>query len=364
MAHLMNLFSDNTSGIAPEILSAIQAANTGAADSYGDDQWTARAEERFRDVFETDLDIYPLSTGTAANAVALSTLAPPYGAILCHPDSHINVHQCAASEFYTGGAKLLPTPGAHGKIAPKALEDALVRMAPDDVHQAQVKVLSLTQTTDFGTVYTPAELAELSALAHGRGLRVHMDGARFANAVTSLGVSPADLSWRSGVDILCFGASKNGALAAEAVVVFDRSLGKDLGFRRKRGGHLLSKMRYLSAQLEASLCDDLWLRLAGAANAEAAYLADKLRSFAAIEPLHPCSSNMLWLRLPKRWAEGLAERGYPMGTWESADEPEKVTTRWVTAWDTQREDIDLLLRALEELAAEDTYGDDRRPGHP
>ncbi len=346
----MNLASDNTSGVAPEIFDALRDANTGSTDSYGADPWTGEAREHFRKVFECpELEIYPLSTGTAANALALAALTPPFGAILCHPASHIQAHQCAAPEFFTGGAKLLPVQGPHGKVAPEALEARLAAWQPGDVHEAQLKVLSLTQSTDFGALYTVEEIEHLTRVAHDHELMVHMDGARFANAVAALGVSPAELSWRSGVDILCFGASKNGALAAEAVVVFRPDLAEDLGFRRKRGGHLLSKMRYCSAQLVASLRNDLWLHLARHSNHCAQHLASGLESLEAIQLLHPVATNMLWFRLPEAWATALDEAGYPMLTQPEAGHPGWVRTRWVTAWDTKEEDLDRLLSFLKGL---------------
>ena len=258
--------SDNTAPAAPEVMAALAEANRGYARGYGDDAWTARAEQRFAQVFGREVRVFLVGTGTAANALALATLVPPYGSVFCHEQAHIVRDECGAPEFMTGGARLQLLPGAGAKLTP----DALLRGIADNptaVHTVQPRAVSVSQATELGTVYTPDELRALSATARSHGLLLHMDGARFANAVVSLGCSPAEAS--AGVDVLSFGATKNGALAAEAVVFFDRDRAADFEFRRKRAGHLFSKMRYVAAQWLAYLDDGLWLRLAARANAHA-----------------------------------------------------------------------------------------------
>jgi len=267
----MNFRSDNVTGVAPEILAALAAANAGSAAAYGEDAVTKRLAQRFAALFEHAVEVFPVATGTAANALALATLVPSWGVIYCHEAAHIQVDECGAPEFFAGGAKLLPLAGDDAKLRPEVVERAIGGQGV--VHHAQPAAISISEATEAGTLYRPEEIAALGALARRHGLALHMDGARFANAVAALGCSPAELSWRAGVDALSFGATKNGALAAEAVIFFDPAKVKGFAYRRKRGGHLLSKMRFLSAQLEAYLADDLWLANARHANAMAARLA-------------------------------------------------------------------------------------------
>src|SRR5579883_354407 len=295
----MNFASDNVTGAAPEILAAIAAANDGAAMPYGNDAVTQRVEAALKALFERDLAAFPVATGSAANALALATMCPPYGAVYCHPDSHINVDECGAPELFTGGAKLVPIVGDAGKIAAADFEAALARSGKGVVHHVQPAAISLTNASEMGTVYTPEEVRAIADIAHGQGLRVHMDGARFANAVAALGCAPADLAWRAGVDVLSFGATKNGALAAEAVVFFAPAKAGDLAFRRKRSGHLFSKMRFLSAQLEAYLADDLWLRNARHANRMARRLADGVAGLPGVRLRHPTEANEIFVELPE-----------------------------------------------------------------
>lgn len=343
----MNFCSDNVSGAAPEILTAIERANAGPAAAYGDDPLTRRVEARIAEVFEREAEVFLVATGTAANALALSVMAPPFGAVFCHPDSHIECDECGAPEFYTGGAKLVLLPGADGKLAPEALAAALD--APDHgVHHVQAAAISLTQATEAGTVYTPEQVKALADIAHARGLTVHMDGARFANAVAALGSSPAEASWRAGVDILCLGASKNGALAAEAVVVFDRELARTLPYRRKRGGHLLSKMRFLAAQFDAYLDGDLWLTLARRANAAAARLTAGLAAVPGASFRHPVEANEIFVELPEPVIQGLLADGFAFYRW-----PGEGTRllRLVTAFDTRDADVDAFLASARRHAA-------------
>jgi threonine aldolase len=296
--------SDNVSGAAPEILDAIVAASAGTASPYGDDDYTRRMVQRFSAVFERPVQVFPVTTGTGANSVALAAIANPYGAIYCHETAHINVYECGAPEFFTG-AKLVGLPGRDFKLDPAALDAALALAGRGNPTRVQPFALNVTQPTDFGTLYSVDEVAALAGVARRHGLRVHMDGARFANAVAALGCSPADLTWRAGVDVLTLGATKNGAINAEAVVVFDESLAASIPYRMKRGGQVLSKARFVSAQLERYLADDRWLERARRANALAADLARRLQAIPGVSLVAPVDINMLFLRMPDAAVEAL-----------------------------------------------------------
>jgi threonine aldolase len=280
----MDFASDNSSGASPQVLQAVLAANAGYAAPYGVDDWTRAAQERLSDVFERDCVMFLVATGSASNALALAALTPPWGAIFCHHDAHVMGDECGAPEFYTAGAKLVGVDGSDGKIDPAALRATLAAFPRGLVKQVQPAALSLSQATESGRLYEPTEIAALTAIAREAGIRTHMDGARFANAVAALAVAPADMTWRAGVDVLSLGASKNGTLACEAVVFFDEALAADMAFRRKRAGHTLSKGRFLGAQMCAWLEDGHWLELARHANAQAAALADGLAQAGARLP--------------------------------------------------------------------------------
>lgn len=340
----MNFMSDNVTGAAPEILEAIVKANAGTAPSYGNDEWTKRLTQRLSDLFERHVAVFPVATGTAANALSLAALTPPWGSIYCHAEAHIQADECGAPEMFTGGAKLVTLPGDHGKLTADTLSAALDRVHKGFVHAVQPAALSLSQLTECGTVYSPAEVAALSAVARHHGLRVHMDGARFANAVASLGCSPADITWRAGVDVLSFGATKNGALSAEAVVFFDRELSENFGYRRKRAAHLFSKLRFLSAQLEAYIEDGLWLRLAGHANRMAMRLADGLSALPGAHLAHPVDGNELFVALPEPVIAGLEAAGFGFYRWDGA------VVRLVTAWNSDEAAVEALLTAARRLA--------------
>ena len=270
----MNFASDNAAGIAPEIVAAISRANDGAALAYGRDDWTRRVERSFAEIFQREVAVFLVPTGTAANALALAHLTPPWGAVLCHDEAHIATDECGAPEFFGGGIKLVGLAGEAGKITPATLQHALADGQWGGPHHVSPAVLSLSQATEAGTIYRADEIRQLADIAHGRGLAVHVDGARFANALARMNASPAQATWMAGVDVLSFGATKGGALAAEAVVFFDAARGANMSERRKRGGHLVSKHRFIAAQIEAYFTDDLWLRLARHANA----MADRLAS--------------------------------------------------------------------------------------
>jgi threonine aldolase len=303
----MEFASDNAAGVAPPILEALVRANTGFAVAYGDDALTQQLEHRFCELFERDVAVFLVGTGTAANALALAHLSPPWGTVLCHAEAHAMVHECGAPEFF-GGLRLLGIDGEGGKLKPQMVEAALDRHFGLRPHQLVPAALSLTQATECGTIYHADELAALAALAHSRGMMVHMDGARFANAVARLGATPAEASWRAGIDVLSFGATKGGALAAEAVVFFDPALAAAMAERRKRGGHLISKHRFIAAQFEAFLADNLWLKLAAHANRMAARVAAHLASV-KLAPVWPVEANIVFVLLPQTLHERLQAAG-------------------------------------------------------
>lgn len=340
----MNFRSDNEAGAHPRILDALtRALSSGAAPSYGADPWTQKVEQRLRELFEKpDLLAFPVATGTAANVLALACCTPSWGAIYCNPQAHIAVDEANAPEFFSGGAKLCPIDGPAGKVDPKRLADALAQPVYGVVHHPQPAAVSITQATECGTVYGPEDIAALATATHRHGLRLHMDGARFANALSFVGCSPAELSWKAGVDVMSFGATKNGALAAEAVVFFDATLAREFEFRRKRGGHLLSKMRMVSAQLDAYLSDGLWLDNARHANAMARRLVAGLTAIKGAQLLYPVEANEIFIILPARLHDALQSAGVRYHPWPS-DRPGERAYRLVTAFDTDPKDVDRVL---------------------
>jgi threonine aldolase len=332
----MNFSSDNTTGVSPEIMAAIVEANCGAVKSYGDDEYTQRLQVKFSELFEKSVTVFPVATGSAANALALAVMTPPYGAIYCHKDAHINLDECGAPEFFTGGAKLVTLTGNYGKIDADNLGKVLDKAGAGVVHHVQPAAVSITQATEAGTIYKPEEISQISEVVRDRNLYLHMDGARFANAVASLGYSPADITWRAGVDILSFGATKNGAMAAEAVVFFNRELVKTFPFYRKRSGHLFSKMRFLSAQLAAYITDDLWLRNATRANQMATKLAQGLAGVEGVHFCHPVEVNEIFMQVPESVIAAVLAEGFQFYRWESET---GCTVRLVTAFNTQESDV-------------------------
>jgi len=333
----MNFSSDNAAGIAPEILAALAAANDGRAMAYGNDAVSERLAVALADCFETKLAAFPVATGTAANALALATLSPPWGLIYCHRHAHVEEDEAGAPEFFSAGAKLHLLDGDHGKFDAGTLAGALATAGVGVEHHPQPAAVTVTQATESGTCYGPDEIAAIAQVTHDHGLKLHVDGARFANAVAFLGCSPADLTWRAGVDVLSFGATKNGAMAAEAVVFFDPDLAGEMRFRRKRAGHLFSKMRFLSAQLEAYLADDAWLRYARHANACARALAEGLAALPGAGLVHPVEANEVFIRLPEPVIAGMQADGVLFHPW-APDGPGAV--RLVTAFDTDPADVD------------------------
>jgi threonine aldolase len=311
----MNFVSDNCYGASPEILAAVAAIGSAPAPNYGDDDVTKRVTARLCEVFERDVAVFPVVSGTAANALALATLVPPHGAIVCHAAAHIAVDECGAPEFFTHGAKLVTIECPDAKLTPGLITQSLAHFQKGVVHHLQPAAISLTQASELGTVYTPAEIAAISQLARTRGLKLHMDGARFANALAGLGCSAAELTWKAGVDVLSFGATKNGALAAEAVIFFDPDDVGDFQYRRKKSGHLLSKMRFVSVQLEAYLKDDHWLANARRANMLAKRLAEGLSQSNKIEIVHRVQANAVFASMPDALITKLRKAGVQFYDW-------------------------------------------------
>jgi threonine aldolase len=334
----MRFFSDNAAAACPEVMAALAEANR-LDTAYDGDRWSARLDGAFSELFETEVAALWVATGTAANALALAALCPPYGAIVCHRDAHIQNDECGAPEFYTHGAKLLLADGVGAKLDPDGVA-AFLATIRDDVHQTQPAVLSITEATEYGLVYTPAEVAALGDLCRARGLAFHMDGARFANAVAATGASPAELSWKAGVDVLSFGFTKNGGMGAEALIFFRPELKAATLYRRKRAGHLLSKGRYLAAQILAMLDGDVWLRNARAANAAAKRLAGAAGGERLILPVE---ANELFVRVTPDEAAALRAQGFDFYDWGPGE------ARLVTSWDSDGAAVDALARAIASL---------------
>lgn len=344
----MDFSSDNAAGVAPEIMAAIVAANQGTAVSYGGDPWTKRLQQSFSALFERDVEVYPVFTGTAANALSLACVAPSWGGIFCHPESHIQTDECGAPEMFSGGAKLLLVGGDNAKISSAALKDAVAAASDRGVHSVHPSAISITQASEFGTVYSRAEIGAISDIARANKLCLHMDGARFANAIVTLGCTPAEMTWKAGVDLLSFGATKNGALGAEAIVVFNRDLAKDLGFRRKRAGQLSSKMRFVSAQLVAYLENGLWLTLARRANEGARRLAAGASEL-GVTPVFPVEANEVFLALPQHLIDALLQRGAGFFPWAPINGSNEIMVRFVTSFAMPEKAIDDFLAALKSL---------------
>jgi len=337
--------SDNTSGAAPEIMAAVLRANEGYQKSYGADAVMDRARALVREVLEApEAAVHLVPTGTAANALSLAICCPPWGAVFCHEHAHIAEDECGAPEFYTNGAKLVLVGGSHGRMTPETLGARLATTGESGVHGVQRAVLSITNVTEAGTVYTPFEVAALAAQARARGLSVHLDGARFANALVATGATPAEMTWKAGVDVLSFGGTKNGCLGVEAVVIFDPAKAWEFELRRKRAGQLFSKHRYLSAQIEAYLTDGLWLRLAARANTMGRRLADGLAAMPGVTQKHLVAANMMF----PEWPHGGHARAQGAGAiyynWGAPEGREGA--RLVTSWCTQEADVDAFCTAL------------------
>ncbi len=336
--------SDNGSAVHPDIMAAMLRANDGYARSYGADPIMDRVRSLIRQVFEApEAAVYLVATGTAANALSLALYAQPWTAVFCHEEAHAALDECGAPEFYSG-AKLALVPGAHGKMTPDTLTQALDRIGESGVHGVQRGMLSVTNVTEAGTIYTPGEIAALTALARARGLPCHLDGSRLANALAATGATPAEMTWQAGIDILSLGGTKNGCMGVEAVVIFDSAKAWEFELRRKRGGHLFSKHRFLSAQMAAYLEDGLWLRLAYHANRMAQRLAKGLASIPGAGLLHPADANILF----PEWATGTHDRAEAKGAiyYRLPAKPNREAARLVASWATTEADVDAMVTAL------------------
>ncbi len=349
-----NFASDNNAPVCPEAWEAMQEANLHHASAYGTDPWTEKACEAIRDIFETKCEVFFAFNGTAANSLSLASLCQSYHSVICHSLAHVETDECGAPEFYSGGSKILLVEGEDGKVSPDSVEATVHRRS--DLHFPKPKAVSITQSTEVGTTYTPAELRQLGAITHGLGLHLHMDGARFANALAELNCPPKDLTWKAGVDVLCLGGTKNGLAIGEAVVFFNHQLANEFEYRCKQAGQLCSKMRYLSAPWLGVLRDGAWLRHASHANACAARLEAGLREIPGAGILFPREANAVFAQLNDRIISGLYARG-----WEFYNFIAAGGCRLMCSWDTTEQDVDDFLADVADLTAS---GEDHRKSHP
>lgn len=329
--------SDNTSGLCPEVIAAIMEANAGAAASYGDDAWTDQASAQIREFFGTDAEVFFCFNGTAANSLAISHLCRSYHSVLCHSLAHIETDECGGPEFFSHGAKILLAGGEHGRLEPQSIEEIITRRS--DIHFPRPRVISLTQQTELGTAYRPEQIAALGELARRHHMLVHMDGARFFNAVAWTGASPAELTWKAGVNVVCLGGTKAGMLASEAVVFFDRELAREFDYRCKQAGQLASKMRFMAAPWVGLLRQDAWLKHARHANGSARTLASGLESIPGIALYHPVEGNAVFVTMPDALVRALRQRGWSFYNFIGAG-----VVRFMCSWATTQAEIDALVR--------------------
>ncbi len=338
--------SDNAAPVAPEVMAALVKANEGYATSYGNDEIMTRVIAQMRELFEApEASVYLVATGTTANALSLSVLAAPWQTIFCHRQAHAEVDECGAPEFFTGGAKLTLLDGENGRIDAGAFDKTISESKWLGVHNVQQGALSITNVTEVGTVYSTAEIEALTTIAGARGIGTHLDGARFANAIVALGCTPAEMSWKASIDVVSFGGTKNGLMGVEAVIIFDPDKAWEFELRRKRGGHLFSKHRYLSAQMEAYLTDELWLKLAKQANAAGGYLEERLSAATDFRPLYPRQANMLFGNWPRAAHDRAKQGGAIYEEWleehpKSGPADEMLASRMVCSWSTRQEEVD------------------------
>jgi threonine aldolase len=335
--------SDNYSGVCPEVLAAIDAANAGHVRSYGDDPFTKRATDLIREFFETDCAVFPVFNGTAANSLSLASVCQSYHTVICYRSSHLESDECGAPGFFAHGVVLTTLPAPLGKLTPDMVEQAAT--ARTDIHHNKARALSITQATELGTVYTRDEIAALAGTCQKHKLLFHMDGSRFANALVSLGTKPREITWEAGLDVLSFGGTKNGALAAEAVVFFNRTLAEEFEWRRKQAGQLCSKMRFLAAQWIGLLQDDVWRRNATNANRMAERLDAALRKNPAAKVLYPRQANAVFADLPRHLCESLRRRGWMFYNDVGPD----GAARLMCSWNTTEADVDSLVKDIAEL---------------
>jgi threonine aldolase len=336
----MNFRSDNESPVNDKILKAIIAANNGFEESYGYDGYTIKLQGRIQQLFGCWCEVVPLTTGTAANSLAVAITTPPYGSILCSNDSHLNNDECGAPEFYSAGAKLIGVAGDNGKIDIDNLIITLNGMGAHAEHECLPSAISITQSTEAGTLYSLDELKQINKIKQKHGLYLHMDGSRIANAVASMDCSIADMTWKSGIDILSFGATKNGAMIAECLIIFNPKIGKEVKRQRKRAGHLISKMRFISAQLLAYLEDDLWLNLAGHANAMAQLVYENLKN--SHDFIYPVQANEVFLRISEAHIEVLKDQGFEFHVWPGSHD----IIRLVFSHISRKDEVMSLINAL------------------
>ena len=332
--------SDNVAGACPEVLDAVIKANEGDSTPYGNDQISTELQDKFSEIFEKEVIVFPTASGTAANALALSTMTPSFGNIYCHKLSHINTDECGAPEFYTGGGKLVTLQGVKGKITANELDESIT--GAGIVHHTQPSSVSITQVCETGEVYQLDEIKKISDVTHKHNLNMHMDGARFANALVSLDCSPAEMTWKSGIDVLSFGATKNGCIAAEAIIFFKKDLVGNVAFLMKRAGHLLSKMRFVSAQLDAYITNDVWIKNARHANKMGKRLSEGLNNHSDINLSYPTEANEVFATFPRNKIEHLNSEGYTI----NEDEWDGKAVRLVAAWNTKDNDVDEFLEIL------------------
>jgi len=332
--------SDNTGRAAPEILEALIRANHDTALGYGADEWTATLQRRFSELFETAVRVFPVATGTAANALSLASLGPSWGIVYCSEVAHINTAEANATGFFGGGIKLAAIGGEHGRISADRLAEALAGIAPGQIHRGQPSAVNLTQATDLGGVYTLDQIRAVVEVARARGLKLHMDGARFANALARLGCAPAEATWRAGIDIMSFGATKNGGALCDAIVVFAPDIAEIVAVQLRRAGQVWSKMRFASAQLIAYVENGLWLDMARASNAVAARIAAGLHDVPGARLLAPVEANEIFLELPSTTMDALEADGFQFYR------RSRGLARFVCRFDTSEAEADALLAAL------------------
>jgi threonine aldolase len=337
---MIDFRSDNTGRAAPQVLDALVRANHGTALGYGGDDWTAALQRRFSELFETAVRVFPVATGTAANALSLASVGPSWGIVYCSEAAHINTAEANATGFFGGGVKLAAVAGRDGKIAAEPLAETLAAISPGQLHRGQPSAVSLTQASDLGAVYTLDEIHAVTEVAKVRGLKLHMDGARFANAVARLGCSPAELTWRAGVDVMSFGATKNGGALCDAIVVFSPGIAEGVAVQLRRAGQVWSKMRFASAQLIAYIEDDLWLEMARSSNAMAARIAARLRDIRAARLLAPVEANEIFLELPSTTMDALEADGFQFYRRSGS------LARFVCRFDTTEAEAEALVAAL------------------
>jgi len=334
--------SDNYAGILPEALHAINHANEGFAYAYGNDPYTQKAVEKIQELFDIDAKVFFVFNGTAANSLALSSLCQSYHSVICSDVAHVETDECGAPEFFSNGTKILTTPNKLGKLDVSAAEKAITRR--NDVHYPKPKVISISSPTETGTVYTIEEMREIESLAKKYDLRIHMDGARFANAVASLKCKPSEITWKVGVDILCFGGTKLGLPYGEAIVFFNRKIADEFAYRMKQAGQLASKMRYISAPWIKILDNNVWLKYAEKANENAQYFYENLKKFPQIKTTFPCQANSVFVQFPPKIDKGLKEKGWYYYSFIGVGQ-----SRFMFSWNTQRESVNALLKDIEEL---------------